>query len=399
MVAGTWAAPVFAQSETAADLWARVSGPWVAARDRLGNVVADLRSPVLYIGDAYGTNLQLDAGTELNNDVVMAVATDGSPRNGGRLYWQARTYSHYETGNWTDPDVLNRDFDPRQGELALPAWQARQTIEVAFQPRFPILSRLYVPGDTFWVDRSSQITYRSTGEGAADVSAFVARQPVYNGETYAARASIPVPTADDLRQAGNQYPDWLATGYLQVPGSLTLRFVELAKSIGAGAATPYDRAVAVTNWLRDNIEYSRVTQAPAINREPLDWFLFDYRIGFCNFYASSEVMMLRVLGIPSRLAVGYATGTFNEAEGVYEVRGVDAHAWPEAYFPGYGWVPFEPTASQPEIRRPESNLLAGAIPTPLGSDAAGGTSGDLISRLDRLEEGQPIGAGGNAVRR
>jgi transglutaminase-like putative cysteine protease len=393
MVAGAWAAPVFAQSKTAADLWSHISGPWVAARDRLGNVVADLRSPVLYIGDAYGTNLQLAAGSDLNNDIVMVVATDGVPSNGGRLYWQARTYSDYQSGNWTAPGMLTQDFDPRQDQVALPPWNARQTIEVAFQPRFPILSRLYVPGDTFWVDRTSQFSYLSTGGTGADVTAFVARQPIYNGENYSARASVPIPSADQLRQAGVDYPDWVQSDYLQVPESLSLRFVQLARSIGDGVATPYDQAQAVTHWLRDNIEYSRVTQAPPINREPLDWFVFDYKIGFCNFYASTEVMMLRVLGIPSRLAVGYASGTYNEAEGVYEVRGVDAHAWPEAYFPGFGWVPFEPTVSQPEIRRPEQNASLAALPTQAGPNGNGGSTGDLISRLDRLEEGQPVGAG------
>ncbi len=82
-----------------------------------------------------------------------------------------------------------------------------------------------------------------------------------------------------------------------------------------------------------------------VNR--LEWFLFDERAGFCNYYASSEVMMLRALGVPARLSVGYAEGTWNPEDNVYVILGKDSHAWPEVYFPNIGWVPFEPTVSQP----------------------------------------------------
>jgi len=149
----------------------------------------------------------------------------------------------------------------------------------------------------------------------------------------------------------------------------------------------------VTNWLRDNIQYSRVTDPPPTGQDPLDWFLFDYKIGFCNFYASSEVMMLRVLGVPSRLAVGYASGTQETSSGVYEVRALDSHAWPDVYFPGFGWVPFEPTASQPDILRPESTgALAADRTQPDGGPSAIDPT-DPLARLNRFEEGQPLGGG------
>jgi hypothetical protein len=178
-----------------------------------------------------------------------------------------------------------------------------------------------------------------------------------------------------------------------VPLSLTDRFQQLALSLGDGRATPYDQAVAVTSWLRDNMQYSRVTDAPPAEQDPLDWFVFDYKVGFCNYYASSEVMMLRVLGVPARLAVGYASGTEDSSTGVYEVSSLDSHAWPEVFFPGYGWVPFEPTASQPDIRRSETSASQSAQLDQANNGASANNPSDPLARFNRFEEGQSIGAG------
>jgi hypothetical protein len=116
---------------------------------------------------------------------------------------------------------------------------------------------------------------------------------------------------------------------------------------------PYDMAQAVTGWLRNNIDYDRQTAAPPPGQDPVDWFLFDSRVGFCNYYASAEILLLRSLGIPARMAVGYASGTALPG-GAYEVHADDAHAWPEVFFPGIGWVEFEPTVSQPALIRPQA---------------------------------------------
>jgi hypothetical protein len=83
--------------------------------------------------------------------------------------------------------------------------------------------------------------------------------------------------------------------------------------------------------------------------DPIDWFLFDYKKGFCNYSASAEVLLLRAAGVPARLAVGYAQGTPANSGGGFIVQEDDSHAWPEVYFPNYGWIPFEPTGSLPNI--------------------------------------------------
>ena len=96
-----------------------------------------------------------------------------------------------------------------------------------------------------------------------------------------------------------------------------------------------------------------------LGQDPILWVLRSYKKGFCNYYASAEVLMLRSIGIPARLAVGFAHG---DLEGdTYIVHQRDAHAWPEVYFPGAGWLEFEPTVSQEPIVRPSGSNEAGGI--------------------------------------
>jgi hypothetical protein len=158
-----------------------------------------------------------------------------------------------------------------------------------------------------------------------------------------------------LRAAGVAYPVWVRARFLQVPATVTDRTRALAQQIvdDAGAVTPYDKAQAITDWLRANITYDQEIAAPPPNVEPVDYLLFVSRRGYCNYYASAEVLLLRSLGIPARLAVGFAQGEVDPETGVYHVLENNAHAWPEVFFPNYGWVEFEPTASEPPLVRPE----------------------------------------------
>jgi hypothetical protein len=153
--------------------------------------------------------------------------------------------------------------------------------------------------------------------------------------------------------------------YLQLPNKLSPEIVALAKQTSAQARTPYDKADAITQYLRSNITYSSTVESPPAGQDMLDWFLFDSKKGFCNYYASAEVILLRSLGIPARMVVGFAQGEFTSPD-LYVVRQQDEHAWPEVYFPGTGWVEFEPTSNQAALVRP----LGGTLP-PTGQGAYG----------------------------
>lgn len=350
-----WTGPAFAQSESAARLWSEISRPWREARDRVGEAFSGLRGEVAGSREPYGERLRLGEGREPSDHLVMRVRAPTAPRRNGRFYWRSRVYGQYRDGVWGSGEGLPVRMEPEIGDLPTPRYASREVIPITFQPEQAGWFTLYLPSQPLWVSRTATARILPVEGFGVDVLHIEAAVPVVRGETYRARASIAVPLAEELRRAGGAYPQWVREAYLDVPVSLAGRLRDHARTITQGASTPYDQAQAVTGWLRENIEYRRVTEAPPEGRDPLEWFLFDYRIGYCNYYASAEVLLLRSLGIPARLAVGYARGAFNLDEGTYEVRGLDAHAWPEVFFPTYGWVEFEPTASQSPIIRPESD--------------------------------------------
>jgi len=116
---------------------------------------------------------------------------------------------------------------------------------------------------------------------------------------------------------------------------------------------PYDKAKAIESYLRANIKYSDTVPLPPYGQDAVDHLLFEGKQGYCDYYASGMAVMLRSLSIPARVVSGYATGMPDPEFDFYLVKDSDAHSWPEVYFPEYGWVPFEPTASRPIIYRPE----------------------------------------------
>src|ERR1035437_226887 len=142
---------------------------------------------------------------------------------------------------------------------------------------------------------------------------------------------------------------------LALPSSVPGRVKILADSLVQGKTTEYDKVASITSYLQNNYRYSLNTPRLPSNADAVDEFLFVDKVGFCEQFASALAVMLREEGIPSRLAVGYATGEGNSLTSTFTVRAKDAHAWVEVLFPGKGWIPFdaspgfdsEPTAHSP----------------------------------------------------
>lgn len=162
------------------------------------------------------------------------------------------------------------------------------------------------------------------------------------GQQYSVRASISTATGQDLRRAGTSYPQYITDRYLQLPPNFPPRVRQLAQELTRGLTNNYDKAKAIEAYLQQFPYDTNIPQPPA-GRDGVEWFLFELRRGYCDYFASAMAVMLRSIGIPARVAVGYMSGTYNPDIGAYEVRESDAHSWPQVYFPEYGWVDFEPS--------------------------------------------------------
>jgi hypothetical protein len=155
-----------------------------------------------------------------------------------------------------------------------------------------------------------------------------------------------------LRQAGTEYPDWIDR-YLALPDGLPGRVDRKANEVAGDAQTPYDQAVAIERYLRTFPNDFTVPSTPP-GRDSVDYFLFDAQRGYFDYHASAMAVMLRTLGVPARVATGYVVDPSQKDGDTsnYNLTEKNAFAWPEVYFPGAGWVEFNPTPSQPLINRP-----------------------------------------------
>ena len=159
---------------------------------------------------------------------------------------------------------------------------------------------------------------------------------------YEAESQLAEIDSDELRLAANTAPDGMDE-YLKLP-PLDVRIAKLAEAITAAAPSNYEKAIALEHYLATHFGYT--LELPSrVPRDPLANFLFERKHGHCEYFASSMAVMLRSLRIPSRIVTGFRGGEFNDLTGQYVVRASDAHSWVEAYFPGSGWISFDPTPS------------------------------------------------------
>jgi transglutaminase-like putative cysteine protease len=319
------------------------------------------------VTDFYGNSLSLGTGTHLGNDVVFTVQTFTNPFKGTQYYWRARTYDLYN-GVWSSTINSQKNFSSSGIALTYPKWLDRVEVDFTINSRVTLLNTIYTPSQPLAVNHSGTADLVTLPDGTQDVSVLYAAPPLKAGESYQVRSWISDPTATQLRASGTSYPDWVTQRYLQLPSNLPADFGQLARRVTLGLDNPYDKVDAVTNYLRRTITYKESIPNPPPGRDALEWFLFDLKQGYCNYYASAEVVLLRSLGIPARMAVGFAqgettstgdtisvAGSQTERVNSFTVRYKDSHAWPEVYFNNIGWVEFEPTVSQPARVLPAGN--------------------------------------------
>jgi protein-glutamine gamma-glutamyltransferase len=176
---------------------------------------------------------------------------------------------------------------------------------------------------------------------AADNSSGTADEGGQTVGIYTAEADTRNPEPFVIDSNSTDYPAHIANLYLQVP-TLDPRIAQLARQVTASSTSNYTRARDIERYLQSNYGYT--LQLPGLREpDPLARFLFERKKGHCEYFATSMVMMLRTLGIPSRIVNGFRGGEYNDLTSSYIIREKDAHSWVEVYFPEYGWVSFDPT--------------------------------------------------------
>jgi transglutaminase-like putative cysteine protease len=302
---------------------------------------------------------------DLGDEIVMRV------RAPEPAFWRGQTFTEFDGRTWTVSSELGRpqdgpviDVPPTIGDALGSAVPSRELVQTYFVEQD-------LPNVVFAAPRPVQVIFDGTLWTRPD-GALRSDVTLTAGSVYTVISERIQVDADILRSQGDLgafYSGFrdMAGGeelapFLELPESTTQRTIDLATSLRAPGASTYDTILAYEAWLRANTEYDLDAPVPPDGADAVDDFLFESQLGFCEQIASALTIMLRSQGVPARLATGYVPGERDRVSGVWNVKGSDAHAWVEVWFPLTGWQAFDPTAE-----------------VPLAADAGGGTiGGDLI---------------------
>ena len=332
--------------------WDKTSHRFKSARDNIDNLFSSVDNPRPVIGQVfYGGDLPLGERSYQGNAEIAVIQVPELEEAPPRYYWRVRSYDTYLNGLWTTAEGEITESLPAQTPLLLPIDPESQTEKFTFTNKADLRPLLIMGHQTYWADIDTEAAFTELPDGSLDLSLLRATPALRNEEVYSTRSAPLAPTITQLRESGTDYPDWVTERYLQLPVDFPESIRELALDLTRGRGSAYDKARVITTYLRTKISYSETVPAPPAGRDPLEWFLFTWQEGFCNYAASAQVVMLRSVGIPARLVVGFAQGSANENSD-FVVLQKDAHAWPEVYFPEIGWVEFEPTLNQSRLVRP-----------------------------------------------
>lgn len=309
----------------------------------------------------YGFDSRLDLSYRggLSDQIVMYV------RSGAWSYWRSHAYDRYDGRTWSQSAT---DLRLRNRQNAMPFFQLRDAVpgRETFVQTFEIVQPL--PNVVFTGGEPLEVHLAARQIGLDPSGGIRIGEPLRPGAVYSVVSMRQEIDPVRLRQANRSYPLDVRTTALQLPESITPRTRELARSLAIGAATPYDYVIAVRDHLLNGYTYDLYPPPQIPNADAVDQFLFIDQRGVCEHYVSAMVVLLRSEGIPARLVSGFSSGTYNPVTGYFEVRANDAHAWVEVYFPGYGWLPFDPTP--------------GFTGAPASGEIASWPLGDLVGSLN-----------------
>ena len=299
-----------------------------------------------------------------DSSVVMRVKT-GTQVNYPMLRWRGIALSTFDGRRWYSQEKRPELHDAGQDGWILLGSQLDVKVPVVAELQFIVLLQplasdsLFAPAQVMRL-RGNFSNDAGTYYGSArrstlrmDLAGSIynpARN--YSQVRYEGFSLLPEARPLKARTAGTEYPEDIRKLYLQLPPKLDPRIPQLAQKITAAAENPYDKSVVLESYLRRNFGYT-LNLAGKPGADPLAQFLFVTKAGHCEYFASAMAVMLRTLGIPSREVNGFLPGEFNDVAGDYIVRASDAHSWVEAYFPGSGWITFDPT--------PAANVSEGGL--------------------------------------
>ena len=357
LVLAAWVLPGLGRNPEVRSLLEPINSTWESTAENVQRLYQGLNRQAPETTSSFGNSLALGGERNVTDTPVFQAQTSRA------RYWRAVVFDTYSEGRWVNSAEETQRFDP--GEIApIASWRARSAISQTITLLAPVGTILFgmpdVAQSTVQFEaqvrvQAGAVTIPATdapmGTPPLEFTMMRGNRELNPGDRYILVSATTDATVRDLQVSNQTYPAEIADIFLQIPEGFSPAVTQLAQEITAGLTTPYEKAKAIESYLR-TIPYNDAIPAPPVGRDPLEYFLFDIQEGYCDYYATTMAMMLRVVGVPARTASGYAEGLFDEESGAYFVTERDAHTWVEVFFPEFGWIEFEPTAGESPLERP-----------------------------------------------
>ena len=341
-----------------------LANPSLGGADPAGNGQTSSTGSNRAASGYFGFAEQLDTGIRGRPDNTLVMRVKATRPD----FWRGQSFDVWDGRTWTQSDVTPepvRDEAPielrgapedRETGILDAGTDFVQTVFVEQQGPNLIFAA-YAPHRVYFSDR----TLFELDDGTVRTAVQLPEDAVY---TVVSRRT---PVTEDLLRGSDRVPlslsPVLRERYTQLPDDVPQRVLDLAASVTSGAPTTYDKLRALEQWMGDNTSYTLDIPRLPPGADAVDQYLFVDKQGFCEQIGSALVVMLRSLGVPARLAVGFTPGERNPFTGLWEVRARDAHAWAEVWFPGIGWQAFDPTAHVPFAGDPFSSSAGAGLAT------------------------------------
>ena len=300
---------------------------------------------------------------QLSDEIVFRVRAQQA------ALWRAEVFDTYDGATWTIGDDRTVSLEATGGSLQVP-FGIRERNMAATAADVRMIQTFYIevaqPNVLFGASSIDHVYFPAGGvrvDGAGSV-----RTPILldEGLIYSVESQLPVLDLRSLAAAEGPVPGELSP-YLQLPTELPDRVGGLARTITSSARSTHAQVMAVQAWLQANTRYNLDVPRDPEGVDSVDHFLFETREGYCEQIASSMAILLRSLGVPTRLVTGYGPGERNPFTGYFEVKQSDAHAWLEVWYPDIGWVQYDPTFGVPEVTAGlAGSFMAGPVFAALG---------------------------------
>ncbi len=346
--------------------WDRVAGPFTSDNDQFVRLFSNIDAKKEVPLHSFGDTLPLQGRVVLGSRIAAQVEF-GEDSNQGRPL-RVKTYDEYTPGGWKSGSRADIELGPtEQVQSSNPNQKAAYKDRVDVTANF-VMESGFPKNSLPSIGQPSNVSVNSRAEVIStdpvpDIDAIRSRHKFKVGDAFITNGTVSTAAEDKLRGAGGNYPGYVTDRYLQLPQSLPQRVRQLSTDLTKDRATAYDKAKAIEEYLRTFPPTFDMRAVPP-GRDAVDYFLFDEKKGYFDYQASAMVVLLRASGVPARLSVGYVVDEFDLNVRRYLLRDKHAYAWPEVYFPGYGWVEFSPYGDVAAIVRPAGDGGGGDATVP-----------------------------------